>query len=121
MPYQVIWEGEGFWVRYSGSPSDDELIAVVLACNQDDRFKTARYVLSDYLLCDSVSFSASLAAKLGTISHEFPNLNSQVKIAVIADVPDAIALASAYLPLQLIQHEIRVFQGLDEARNWCQR
>lgn len=121
MPYQVIWEGEGFWARFSGCTSDEELITFAEECSRDDRFETARYFIGDFLGCETTSFSLSLATKLATIEHVSANIDSQLKIAVVADIPDMIALASAYLPLQLSQYEIRVFQVLEEARNWCQR
>ncbi len=120
MPYQIIWEGEGFYLAYCGVTNDEDLIAQSQECSRDPRFEVARYAIGDFLGCENVSFSLSLAAKLTAIRHKSPNVNSQLKIAVVADIPDVIALASASLPLRQTDYEIRVFQVLADARAWCQ-
>ena len=120
MPYQIIWENEGFYFRYSGIINDDELIGLATECSRDDRFEVAQYAIGDFLGCESVSFSLSLPAKLAKIRHPSDRISNQLKLAVVADIPEVIALASAYLPVRLFHYEMRVFQTLETARDWCQ-
>ena len=119
MPYQVTWEHHGVHVVFSGATQAGEFLKIAQEFSHDFRLKEIRYILANYLGCDSTAFCLSLAAELAVISDRSQKRENCLKIALVTDIPELIALASAYLEASMCQDEMGVFQTLAEARAWC--
>ena len=118
MPYQTIWEKGGIYVAYSGQTSDEEVARFAEEGQADERFMDLRYVLHDFLNCTGATFSTPRMRELAAIDSAAAVSNPRIKIAVVADREDVLAMVLAYLGAGFPGFELRVFATLSAAREW---
>lgn len=120
MPYQTIWEKHGIYVSYSGQTSDEEVARFAQEGQSDERFTDLHYVLHDFLNCTGASFSTPRIEELSAIDSAAAVSNPRIKIAVVTDREDVLAMVRAYLDTGFPGFALRVFTALAPAREWSQ-
>lgn len=118
MPYQMTWEEHGISVRYSGMTSDREVADFAKAGQADRRFDDLRYVLHDFRACEGATYSTPVIEELSATDEAAAASNPRIRIAVVTDRPDVRAMVEAYLKVGLSIFPLRMFSGIEEARNW---
>lgn len=120
MPYQTVWEKGGIYVTYSGQISDAEVARFAEEGQADERFMDLRYVLHDFLKCTGATFSTQRTRELAAIDSAAAVSNPRIKIAVVTDREDVLAMVRAYLEGGFPGFELRVFASVPTARVWLQ-
>jgi hypothetical protein len=120
LPYQTIWERAGIYVTYSGQTSDEEVARFAQEGQADERFMDLRYVLHDFQKCTGATFSTQRIRELAAIDSAAAVSNPRIKIAVVTDREDLLAMVRAYLEARFPGFELRVFASVPAARAWLQ-
>lgn len=121
MPYQIFQEDNGVYIQHIGISSDADKLGIVRELKNNYHSKKLRYMLSDYLGCEGVSFSPSLANELADLSTGDLWNDDTFKVAIVAnDLPDLLAMTSSYMQSRMPSFEVRLFSEINEARDWCE-
>lgn len=121
MAYELIWETGGIFVSYSGQTSDTEIAQFAQEGQADERFTDLRYVLHDFTKCTGATFSTDSIQELAAIDSAASASNDRIKLAVVTDRDDVIAMVSAYLNSGFTGFELRVFPTVTQANGWLGR
>ena len=119
MAHDIYWESHGVYKKYVGHVTGEEFLQAVERVNAHPDFDSFRYVINDFTGCESVDIGAALqeycvAAALGAHLS-----NSRFAAAFVAT--DAAVLDCIYAIADSARAEmtVRVFQTLQEARQWA--
>jgi hypothetical protein len=107
-------------VTYSGQTSDQEVARFAREGQADERFMDLRYVLHDFLKCTGATFSTQRTRELSAIDSAAAVSNPRIRIAVVTDREDVLAMVHAYLEAGFPGFELRVFASVPAARAWLQ-
>ena len=121
MPYQAIWEESGIYVSYSGQTSDEEVAQFAQQGQSNERFTDIRYVLHDFLRCTGATYSPQQTEELAAIDSAASVSNQKIKIAVVTDREDVIAMVNAYLNAGFDGFALQVFPSVSLANTWLKR
>lgn len=119
MSYEAIWEPHGVLKRYWGHVSNADLAASSRELYSDPRFDEVKFVINDFtaVVSHSIDEDALLdyvAGRLGVATY-MPD----VRGACVANTLEMLALSRKIAnPNCAIQHDVRVFSSMAEARNW---
>ena len=118
MSYELKWEPRGVVKRFFGQVTCAELLAASRESQSDYHFDQYRYAINDFLDCtefvtDPIGLE-ELAAFAGAAELSNPN----IKVAIIATLPEVIAAVKSYSGLALQTYPTRLFSTLAEARAW---
>jgi integration host factor subunit alpha len=108
-------------VSYSGQTSDTEIAQFAQEGQADERFTDLRYVLHDFTKCPGATFSTDSIQELAAIDSAASASNDRIKLAVVTDRDDVIAMVSAYLNSGFTGFELRVFPTVKLANVWLRR
>jgi hypothetical protein len=119
MAYKITWEPPAGVIKHHfGQVCGRELLEAVLLIEGDRRFDGLRYVINDFSGCTGLSATEAEVEEIAAIDQAAYALNPDIRIAVVATHPDAVAAANAYVISPLNRYVTRVFQSLHEARQW---
>ncbi len=118
MAYEIIWKPGGVIRRYFGHVTAHELSGSVTKMQGDSRFDDLRYVINDFQGSTGLMVSTSEIDEIAAIEGAAAISNRDIRIAMVATTPEAIALAHHYSSSPLIVHPIRIFGSLDGAHTW---
>lgn len=119
MGYEVSWEQpNGVVKRHFGQVTGRELMAAVVETEADPRFDTLRYVINDFRDCTGLSASATEIEEIAAVDKAAAAINPNIRIAVVATLPDVVAAANAYANDPMATYTTRVFASMNEARSW---
>jgi hypothetical protein len=119
MPYETHWEADGILWVYTGAMSDDDVLRANLDLYDDPRFPSIRYQIADFQLVDAFTATAQTVRKLSRMDREQSARNPLMKVAIVASSPLTRGIASLYvLSAADTPWSIKVFDALDDAREW---
>jgi hypothetical protein len=118
MPYEIVWENKGVLKRYFGRMTGKELLQGVNDICGSVRFDEIEYVIYDFLNCKSLAVSDVEAVEAAAIEDAAHFSNPRIRIAVVADDPQTIAIASRYASDATKVYPTRIFRTVDGARAW---
>jgi hypothetical protein len=125
MPYLTEWKDKGYYIKYSGRVSTDDVIQASVDIQGDPRFDNLRYIISDYLDIDILEYDAdNFKEKISY--HAFINAaasrsNPQIKRAVVATDKTVLSFADIYKNKSSevdTPWEFSTFSSVDEAYKW---
>ena len=119
MPMQLIWEDEGVIRRFSGRVTVEDIRQSLQQVHADRRFAKLRYSINDFLGAEpdiAVSKAALADAALRTILAS--TTNPAVLVAIVATQAQVLALAEFYTSPSYMPYKARVFQTVEQARDW---
>lgn len=119
MPHNIIWEETGTVWQFSGSVDSDEIFKAGLEYRQDPRSEGKRYRICDFLTIDDIEVTSDEALLIASLDESYAQKNPNVKVAVVAKLRMMKRMANFYvIGLQRSSWDARLFDNLEEARNW---
>jgi hypothetical protein len=118
MSYEIVWENKGVLKRYFGCMTGKELLQGVYDICGSVRFDEIEYVIYDFLNCKSLAVSDVEAIEAAAIEDAAHYSNPKIRIAVVADDPQTIAIASRYASDATKAYPTCIFPTVDDARAW---
>ncbi|MEW6514796.1 MAG: hypothetical protein AB1443_12440 [Pseudomonadota bacterium] len=119
MGFEIVWEPpSGVIKRYFGQVTGRELLASVNDTEGDSRFDDLRYVINDFLDCAELEASSHEIEEIAAIDHSAASINPNIRIAIVAILPEVVAVANAYAHDPLNAYTTRVFRAMAEAKAW---
>lgn len=119
MGYETRWEPpRGVVKRFFGYVSNKELLQSVIDTESDPRFDDLRFVINDFLDVRNISVSRNDVEYISAVDRAAAATNPNIRIAVVANRPEIIALADQYANSPMNAYPTRVFATLVEARAW---
>jgi hypothetical protein len=93
-------------------------MAAVSETEGDQRFDSLRYVINDFSGCISLNVMPSVVEEIAAIDHAAASMNRNIRIAIVATLPEVLAVANAYKSDPLHVYPTRIFGTMTEARTW---
>lgn len=119
MNVEIIWEPpQGVVKRHFGHLTGKDVLAANIKIEADPRFDSLRYVINDFLGCTGVSISAPEIEEIAAIDSSAAIINPNIRIAMVATLPEVIVAANAYANDALTIYPTRVFYSMADARAW---
>lgn len=118
MSYELLWERKGVVKRYFGHVTCAEVFAAGIQSQSDHRFDQNRYAISDFLDCTEFVNDPAMLEEIAAYAGAAEHTNKNIKIAIVATLPEIIAATKQYLQLPLQSYATRLFPTLEEARAW---
>uniref|UniRef100_Q47FG6 STAS/SEC14 domain-containing protein n=1 Tax=Dechloromonas aromatica (strain RCB) TaxID=159087 RepID=Q47FG6_DECAR len=119
MGYEIKWvPPDGVIKRHFGQVTGSELIAAVAKTEGDARFDTLRYVINDFLDCTGLTASSTDVEEIAAIDKSAASINPYIRIAIVATLPEVVAIANAYMNDPFNIYTTRLFSAMDEAKSW---
>jgi len=118
MAFEIVWEPKGAVKRFFGRVSDEEVLQAGLEIEADQRFDHLSYVINDFLACDGFSATPGTVDEISAIDNAAALSNSRIRIAVVATVPEIVAVAEQYAASPMNVYPTRIFASPADARKW---
>lgn len=121
MPYEIVWEEKGIYVRNFGTLSEQELYDQLDESNSDTRMEKIDYMVWDALEVDHFIAHGSSTLLLAIADARLSEKTGPVKNALVAKDPHIIEMCRHYM-----EHMDRLgstwgvkqFGDLASAREW---
>lgn len=120
MSYEIIWEPRGVVKRFFGLVTGHEILQAVIEVEGNARFDDLRYALNDFLGSTGLSGYDDVAEEVSAVDYAAARTNPNIRVAIIATLPEIIAGANEYAKSPLNAYPTRIFTTLAEARDWCE-
>jgi hypothetical protein len=116
--YEINWEPRGVVKRYFGCLTGHDLLQAVVDTEADARFDDYRYVINDFLAIEAVDLADADIEQIAAIDKAAARINPNIRIAIVATLPEVLALANQYVDSPLGAYPTRVFARMTDARAW---
>lgn len=119
MPYKIIWEDKGIYIKWFGIISAEENIRLNGEIYGTKLFETIDYQIGDFLDAEYATFSERDIYIIATLEKQASRWNKNLKVAHIANDPEIInAIRSYELNMRESGWEFGLFDNLEDARKW---
>lgn len=119
MAYDITWEPQGVYKKYTGHVTGEEFVAAVERVNAHPAFDSFRYVVNDFTDCMSFKIDPALqdAAVAAALGAQCSNPNFVA--AFVATHPPLLQALEKMVESAQGGMTVCVFQQLDDARHWA--
>lgn len=118
MSYELIWEPKGVIKRFFGHVTCQEVLAAGNQSQGDLRFDRNRYAINDFLDCTEFEIDYVMLDEIAAISGAAQKSNPNIRIAVVATLPEILAAFRHYASVPVQSYPTRLFTTRAEARVW---
>lgn len=120
MAYELVWEDNGVYWRYSGNVTGSEIVEASTSIYGDERFVTLKYKFVDFLDVDTVEIDKRQLALIAYQHLAAERANPYLKNAILLKSGQKMAHEFAAF-FDKSSWEVRVFTDRDEANEWVGR
>jgi len=118
MAFSVDWAGRKVSVAYTGHCSEKDVLNVVVALQSDARFDSTNQALHDFTGCLSLLPSPEHLEEVAMRNLGAAMSNPRLRIAVVTDRPDVLAMLERFDKLGLNTYPVRSFETTSDANAW---
>jgi len=119
MSHTIIWEPEGYYRKFEGEVSGEEILDSNFELQADPRFQSIKYVINDFTQIESHTIEIAHTNAYATTDEIVSLTKGALKIAIVVVNDDLLALAENYRQQMLgNRFDCEIFQSLDDARKW---
>ena len=120
MAYELAWEDNGVYWKYSGKVAGNEIVDASTSIYGDPRFITLKYKFVDFLHAESVEIDNNQIALIAYQHLAAERANPYLKNAILIRHGHKMAYKFADF-FKNSSWEVKVFTDLDEANKWVGR
>jgi len=120
MGYRLTWEENAINVRHEGHVTDSDFAELSQNVQADSRFTELRTVLHDFRECSGVTYSRRVIEMLAATDFAAALTNPDIRIAVVTERDDVLALIKSYIDAGLSKYPVKTFSSIDDAQSWLQ-
>jgi hypothetical protein len=118
MSHHIVWAKELVSVVYSGQCSEADVLDVVIKLQSDHRFDAICRALHDFRRCAGMAPSPAALEELAARNSAAAASNSRLRIAVIAERADVLAMLERFASIGLSPYDLRTFEDAESANAW---
>ncbi len=119
MPFTITWEPEGVYFRQEGKVSGDDLLSCASNLCENERLPELKYKIVEFVEGNDFAADADSIRQVAAIDKKGAQKNPDFKVAIVATRSLIVGMARMYeLSGGDGTWETRVFETLDEARQW---
>ena len=123
MAYELVWEDNGVYWKYSGNVTGNEIIDASTSIYGDARFITLKYKFVDYFDVENFEMDQSQLALIAYQHLAAERANPYLKNAILIK-PDHKMTQMAHEFAAFFRRsswEVKIFTNLEEANKWAGR
>ena len=120
MAYELVWEPNGVYWKYSGKVAGDEIVEASTCIYGDPRFITLKYKFVDFLDVEAFDIDKHQLALIAYQHLAAERANPYLKNAILIKSGQKLAQEFAAF-FDKSSWEVKVFADLDEANGWVGR
>ena len=120
MAYEIIWEDNGVYWKYSGAVTGDEIVEASTSIYGDPRFISLTYKFVDFLDAQSVDITKEQLALIAYQHLAAERANPYIKNVILVKTGQRLAKDFAAF-FDKSSWEVRIFTDLDKASEWVGR
>ena len=120
MAYELSWEDNGVYWKYSGKVDGSEIIDASTSIYGDPRFISLKYKFVDFSEVESVDIDKEQLALIAYQHLAAERANPYIKNAILIKTGHKLAKQFAAF-FSNSSWEVRIFTSLDEANAWVGR
>jgi len=121
MPYENHWDKQSLYRRFTGVVNGEEILLSNLELHAEPNFQTITSIINDFTEVTAVQIEMAHTEVYAKTDDVIANSKGKLKIALVVDKPDLIALATNYRELmQGKLFECEIFNNIDEAQQWVE-
>ena len=122
MPYQLIWEDTGVFVKMHGKLTFSEIMECNGEIYGDSSFDYLKYEIGDFLDVESFEVSEKETLTISRLEIQSANWNKFLKVAHVTRDKKIIELIELYKEaLKDTNWEIDIFNTIEEAYAWVEQ
>lgn len=115
---EAIFEGQEFFLRYSGSNNAIEVRGSLARHFGSPRIDDVTDVIADFLGCENESNHIGIVGEIASFVQSVLPTNPRLRVAVVTDKPWLMQELRAREALDAARFPIGVFDSLEMARAW---
>lgn len=120
MAYELVWETNGVYWKYSGIVPGDEIVYASTSIYGDPRFSSLKYKFVDFLDVESLDIDKNQLALIAYQHQAAERANPYLKNAILLKTGHKIANEFAAF-FSKSSWEVKIFTDMDEANKWVGR
>ena len=120
MAYNVTWEKQGVYCKYSGHVSVADFVHLNEEIAKSHDFERLRYQLTDLRDYDSHNVLKSQAEGIAALQYAHGFTNDRIFRAVVAVDEDVIELVKHWVKHHPTPEKVGLFETVAEARQWIE-
>lgn len=120
MAYELVWEINGLYWKYSGRVIGSEIIEASTSIYGDERFDMLKYKFVDFLDVETIEIDKSQLALIAYQHQAAERSNPHIKNAILLKSGHKMAHEFASF-FSKSSWEIKVFTDLEKANKWVGR
>ncbi len=121
MSHTTDWTPQRVTVRYRGPCCDSVVLNVVKEIQCDYRFDGTHEALHDFSDCESLAESLADLEELAARNSGAAASMSRLRIAVIPDGPDVLAMLKRFNSIGMSPYPLRAFADIESANDWLRK
>ena len=116
MPFEILWEPKGAYKKVHGVVTAQEFMRSITELQSDLRFDRLKYTINDFSGAAALRITESDIHDYAAMGIGAAHSNPGIKIAIVSDDPEIVAMVRLYARLSPYQTEF--FGDMDGARAW---
>ena len=101
MSYELTWEPKGVVKRFFGHVTCVEVLAAGTQSQSNPQFDQYHYAINDFLDCTEFVLDPAVLEEIAAYTGAAELSNPNIKIAIVATLPEIVAAAKQYLGMPL--------------------
>jgi hypothetical protein len=118
MGHEIQWKTGGVVRRFFGHVTGNELLAVVVEIQADERFDSLRYVINDYRDVTGFTLTPEVIDEISAIDGAAAITNPRIRVATVATAPAISAISAQFANSPLNPYLTHFFESMTEAMAW---
>jgi hypothetical protein len=118
MPFEIFWEPKGAYKKVHGVVTAQEFMRSITELQSDPRFDRLKYTINDFTGAQALRITESDIHHYAAMGIGAANSNPGIRIAIVADNPEIVAMVRVYASLSPYQTEF--FGDMASARAWIE-
>lgn len=119
MTHTCAWENNGLLRTFTDEISPEEILKSNFEIQADRKFHTIKYIINDFTKVTKLKIDSDHAKLYASTDDIISNSKGQLKIAIIAEQDEHIALANDYRNNMINRYfECEIFNTMSDANEW---
>lgn len=119
MPFKKTWEDRGVYFRQEGAVTGEDLLECAESLCSDERLPNLKYKIIEFVEGREFDVTANSIREVAAVDKRGAEINPAMKVAIVAPSALIVGMARMYeLSGGDGAWETRVFESMQEAREW---
>lgn len=122
MDKRIFWCDEGIHIKHNGDLTLNDILSLNRLISNNPKYASIKYQITDFLGLTSLSMSKKDIESLSEFHVISTLLKPNLKLAIVSDNNDIREKSLKYIDsMKSNEREIKLFDNLVEAKEWCEK